>query len=73
MRNPHSRIMALLLAAAIAPVARLFAEQRVEGRTVRTRPLCPYPQVARCRGTGNIDEAVNFACLTPPPLPVAGQ
>ncbi|MDE2394955.1 MAG: tannase/feruloyl esterase family alpha/beta hydrolase [Burkholderiales bacterium] len=28
----------------------------------RTRPLCPYPQVARYKGSGSLDEAVNFAC-----------
>jgi feruloyl esterase len=28
----------------------------------RTRPLCPYPQVAKYKGTGSIDEAVNFSC-----------
>jgi feruloyl esterase len=30
----------------------------------RTRPLCPYPQVARYRGTGSTDEAGNFTCAT---------
>ena len=35
----------------------------------RTRPLCPYPQVARYKGTGSIDEAANFACVTPPATP----
>jgi feruloyl esterase len=29
--------------------------------TGRTRPLCPYPQVARYTGSGSID-ASNFAC-----------
>jgi hypothetical protein len=29
----------------------------------RTRPLCPYPQVARYTGTGSIDEAANFTCV----------
>ena len=28
----------------------------------RTRPLCPYPQMARYKGTGNIDQAESFAC-----------
>jgi Tannase and feruloyl esterase len=27
-----------------------------------TRPLCPYPAVARYKGTGNIDDATNFVC-----------
>jgi len=36
---------------------------RVEhGKVVRTRPLCPYPQVATYRGTGSTDEAKNFVC-----------
>jgi Tannase and feruloyl esterase len=32
---------------------------------IRTRPLCPYPQVARYKGTGSTDEAANFACKAP--------
>lgn len=28
----------------------------------RSRPLCPYPQVAVYKGTGSTDEAANFAC-----------
>jgi feruloyl esterase len=36
---------------------------RVEnGRVVRTRPLCPYPQVATYSGRGSTDEAANFTC-----------
>jgi feruloyl esterase len=31
----------------------------------RTRPLCPYPQVARYQGQGSIDDAANFACVMP--------
>jgi len=30
---------------------------------VRTRPLCPYPQVAQYKGSGSTDEASNFACV----------
>jgi hypothetical protein len=38
---------------------------RVAGGVVnRTRPLCPYPQVATYKGTGSIDEATNFECKT---------
>ena len=32
------------------------------GAPPRTRPLCPYPQVARYRGQGSTDEAQNFEC-----------
>ena len=28
----------------------------------RTRPLCPYPKVARYKGTGSVDVADSFAC-----------
>ncbi|MCM5682772.1 tannase/feruloyl esterase family alpha/beta hydrolase [Schlegelella sp. S2-27] len=28
----------------------------------RTRPLCPYPRVARYLGTGSIEDAENFEC-----------
>jgi len=30
--------------------------------TSMTRPLCPYPQVARYRGTGDVNEAASFSC-----------
>jgi len=32
------------------------------GAVDRTRPLCPYPQIATYKGSGSIDEAANFAC-----------
>jgi hypothetical protein len=28
----------------------------------RTRPLCPYPRIARYRGTGDVDTASSFEC-----------
>ncbi len=27
-----------------------------------TRPLCPYPQVAHYKGTGDVNDAANFSC-----------
>jgi len=33
-----------------------------QGRTEMTRPLCPYPQIARYTGTGSTDDAKNFVC-----------
>jgi feruloyl esterase len=45
--------------------ASLTARREDNGKTVRTRPLCPYPQVARYSGTGSVDEAANFACKAP--------
>jgi tannase/feruloyl esterase len=40
----------------------LIASQSTDGIVRRTRPLCPYPQVATYQGTGSIDEAANFTC-----------
>jgi hypothetical protein len=34
---------------------------------LRTRPLCPYPQVARYKGSGSTDEAANFNCVAEKP------
>jgi len=45
--------------------SQVIATRRTDGKVVRTRPLCPYPQVAKYRGTGNIDDAANFACVAP--------
>ncbi len=33
------------------------------GMSARTRPLCPYPGVARYLGAGSIDDAANFTCV----------
>jgi len=32
------------------------------GNVLRSRPLCPYPRVARYRGKGSTDDAANFRC-----------
>ena len=44
---------------------QLAASQSRGGKVVRTRPLCPYPQVAKYNGTGNPDEAQSFICVKP--------
>ncbi|HEU4687404.1 MAG TPA: tannase/feruloyl esterase family alpha/beta hydrolase [Vicinamibacterales bacterium] len=35
------------------------------GLTPMSRPLCPFPQVAKYKGTGSTDEAGNFSCSAP--------
>jgi Tannase and feruloyl esterase len=47
------------------PPTELAASRVVEGKVVRTRPVCAYPEVARYKGSGSIDEAGNFACVRP--------
>ncbi|MEP7304881.1 MAG: tannase/feruloyl esterase family alpha/beta hydrolase [Acidobacteriota bacterium] len=44
---------------------QLIASKVTNGSVVRTRPLCPYPQVARYKGDGSIDDAENFKCVAP--------
>ena len=44
---------------------KLIASHITNGKVDRTRPLCLYPQVARWKGTGSSDDAVNFSCVAP--------
>ena len=44
---------------------QVIASRIDNGKTVRTRPLCPYPQLAHYKGTGSIEEAANFECKAP--------
>jgi len=43
----------------------VLASHATNGVVDRTRPLCAYPQVAKYKGTGSIDEASNFVCTAP--------
>jgi feruloyl esterase len=46
---------------------QMIASHSTNGKIDRTRPLCPYPQVARYQGAGSQDDAANFTCKPPPP------
>jgi len=41
---------------------KIIASHVAGGKVDRTRPLCPYPQIAKYKGTGSIDDAANFVC-----------
>ena len=41
---------------------RIVASHSTKGVVDRTRPLCPYPQVAVYNGTGSTDDAASFSC-----------
>ncbi|MBL8552367.1 MAG: tannase/feruloyl esterase family alpha/beta hydrolase [Hyphomonadaceae bacterium] len=45
-----------------APAHLIAAHPGPSGAPDRTRPLCPWPQIARYRGEGASDEAANFSC-----------
>jgi feruloyl esterase len=44
---------------------QIIASRIRDWKTERTRPLCPYPQVATYKGTGSTDDAANFSCSVP--------
>jgi feruloyl esterase len=48
----------------IAP-EKVVASRAVNGKVDRTRPLCPFPQEAKWKGTGSTDDASNFVCAMP--------
>src|SRR5205814_2741896 len=41
---------------------QIVASHLTNGKIDRTRPLCPYPQVAEYKGTGSTDDTKNFIC-----------
>jgi len=57
----------------VAPATIPASHRNPDGSVTFTRPLCPYPQEARYRGHGSIDDAANFACrhVAVTPLPLA--
>ena len=40
----------------------ILASHVTENRVDRTRPICPYPRVARWSGSGSSDDGKNFTC-----------
>jgi feruloyl esterase len=54
------------LATGKAPAA-ITASHLSDGKVDKTRPLCPFGQVARWKGTGSTNEAANFACVADAP------
>ena len=41
---------------------QIIASHSTNGQVDKTRPLCPFPQVAKYKGTGSSDDAANFSC-----------
>ena len=50
-----------------APVRIVASHRTAVNEVDRTRPLCPYPQVAKYNGAGSIDDEASFACEMPSP------
>ena len=47
------------------PPEQILATHVTGSNVDRTRPLCPYPQVAVYKGAGSINDAASFACKNP--------
>jgi feruloyl esterase len=43
---------------------QIIATHSTDGKVDRARPLCPYPQVAKYKGSGSIDDPANFVCTS---------
>jgi feruloyl esterase len=43
----------------------IIASKVVDGKVIRTRPLCPYPERAVYKDSGSTDDAANFECRHP--------
>ncbi len=48
----------------VAPT-KIIASKSEGGKVVETRPLCPYPQAAIYKGSGDTNDAANFVCGIP--------
>ena len=41
---------------------KIVASHLTNGVVDKTRPLCPYPKVAKYNGSGDMNDAANFQC-----------
>ena len=46
-------------------MATKFVDNKRTGAVQMTRPLCPYPQEAHYKGTGDTNVAASFSCMAP--------
>jgi feruloyl esterase len=46
-----------------SPPAKLVASHQTAGKVDRTRPLCPYPEVARSRKSDSANQAADLVCV----------
>ncbi len=68
MGDPDYDIMAALdrwVEQGVAPakiISTKFKDDDPKQGVARTRPVCPYPEVAKYTGSGSIDDAASFVC-----------
>ena len=67
-RMPESHVVSALarwVEQGIAPTAIIATKYDDKGAIARQRPVCAYPQIAVYRGSGDLNTAGSFACVTP--------
>ena len=67
-RTPDSHVVSALMRwveQGVAPTAVIATKYDSKGVITRQRPVCAYPQVASYRGSGDVNAAASFACVTP--------
>jgi feruloyl esterase len=67
-RTPESHIVSALarwVEQGVAPTAIIATKYNDNGAITRQRPICAYPQVALYRGSGDVNAAGSFSCVTP--------
>jgi Tannase and feruloyl esterase len=52
-------------------VATKYVEDDVAKGVQMTRPLCPYPQIAKYKGAGDTNDSANFVCAAATDLPTS--
>ena len=68
-RTPESHVVSALsrwVEQGIAPTSIIATKYATDGTTItRQRPACAYPQIAAYRGSGDVNAASSFQCVTP--------
>jgi len=49
----------------VAPERIIATKMGADGKVARQRPVCAYPAEAKYKGSGNVDDAASFTCVTP--------
>ena len=49
----------------VAPASIVATKYDATGAIARQRPICAYPQMAHYRGSGDVNAAASFTCVTP--------
>ncbi len=67
-RTPESHVVSALarwVEQGVAPASIVATRYDDKGAITRQRPICAYPQIAVYRGSGDVNAAAGFACVTP--------